>query len=101
MLISGPDVQRAAWRSTPASSTPPLIVLANRAPFRHERSEDGAARRVRTAGGLVTGVEPLRAARRGHGSPTARRRISQPPIPRGRISVRSGTSAVHAALRAD
>jgi trehalose-6-phosphate synthase len=92
MLISGPDVQRAAWRTRPASSTSPLIVLANRAPFRHERSGDGAARRVRTAGGLVTGVEPLLLASSGtwvaHGE-VADLAASDP---RGRISVRSGAS---------
>jgi len=92
MLISGPDVERAAWRTRPASSTSPLIVLANRAPFRHERSGDGAARRVRTAGGLVTGVEPLLLALSGtwvaHGEPADLAASD----PRGRISVRSGAS---------
>src|SRR3954452_15798927 len=92
MLISGPDVQRAAWRTRPASSTSPLIVLANRAPFRHERSDDGAARRVRTAGGLVTGVDPLLLASSGTWVAHGEEADLAASDPRGRISVRSGAS---------
>ena len=36
-----------------------VIVLANRAPFRHERSSDGCIRVSRSASGLVTALEPL------------------------------------------
>ena len=36
-----------------------VIVLANRAPFRHERSSDGKMRVARSASGLVTALEPL------------------------------------------
>jgi len=39
--------------------TPSLLVLANRAPFRHEVSASGAVRRQRSASGLVTAIEPL------------------------------------------
>jgi trehalose 6-phosphate synthase len=36
-----------------------IIVLANRAPFRHERDSDGSIRVARSASGLVTALEPL------------------------------------------
>ena len=36
-----------------------VIVLANRAPFRHERSGDGQVQLTRSASGLVTALEPL------------------------------------------
>jgi trehalose 6-phosphate synthase len=36
-----------------------MIVLANRAPYRHERAADGSVRLVRSASGLVTALEPL------------------------------------------
>ena len=36
-----------------------VIVLANRGPFRHERAPDGTIRVQRSAGGLVTALEPL------------------------------------------
>ena len=36
-----------------------IIVLANRAPFRHERSREGTVRLTRSASGLVTALEPL------------------------------------------
>ncbi len=36
-----------------------LIVLANRAPYRHEHSGDGRVTLTRTASGLVTALEPL------------------------------------------
>lgn len=38
---------------------PSLIVLANRAPFTHQRCSDGAVKRVRSASGLVTAIEPV------------------------------------------
>jgi trehalose 6-phosphate synthase len=37
----------------------PIVVLANRAPFRCERTEDGRVQVQRSAGGLVTAVEPI------------------------------------------
>ena len=36
-----------------------VIVLANRAPFTHERSADGRVRQKRSASGLVTALEPV------------------------------------------
>lgn len=36
-----------------------VIVLANRAPFRHERATDGQVVVKRSSGGLVTALEPL------------------------------------------
>jgi len=39
-----------------------LIVLANRAPYRHEHAPDGRVTLTRTASGLVTALEPLVAA---------------------------------------
>jgi len=55
------------------ASTVPLIVLANRAPFRHEHTPDGSFRVVRSASGLVTAIEPLVEAYSGtwiaHGEP--------------------------------
>lgn len=61
------------------SSTPPapsrVIVLANRAPFRHERDAQEQIVASRTAGGLVTALEPLVQAYSGvwvaHGAGTA------------------------------
>jgi trehalose 6-phosphate synthase len=43
---------------SPYAATP-LVVLANRAPFRHERATDGRICAQRSGGGLVTAVEPL------------------------------------------
>lgn len=37
----------------------PVVVLANRAPFRHERAPDGRISVQRSGSGLVTAVEPL------------------------------------------
>src|SRR5688500_11684201 len=39
-----------------------VIVLANRAPFTHERTGDGRVGLKRSASGLVTALEPLVAA---------------------------------------
>jgi trehalose 6-phosphate synthase len=36
-----------------------VIVLANRAPFKHQRSADGHVQLTRSASGLVTALEPL------------------------------------------
>lgn len=38
---------------------PPVVVLANRAPFRYERGPDGTTIARRSASGLVTAVEPI------------------------------------------
>ncbi len=55
-----------------------VVVLANREPFRHERTEDGIEVR-RSSGGLVTALEPLIAACAGvwvaHGSGSADRAV--------------------------
>ena len=37
----------------------PIVVLANRAPYRCERTEDGRVHVLRSASGLVTAVEPI------------------------------------------
>ena len=37
----------------------PIIVLANRAPFSHQRSPDGRIRMTRSGSGLVTALEPV------------------------------------------
>jgi trehalose 6-phosphate synthase len=37
----------------------PVVVLANRSPFRYQRGDDGVMRARRSAGGLVTAVEPI------------------------------------------
>jgi trehalose 6-phosphate synthase len=91
MLISGPDVKRATWRTTRAK-TSPLIVLANRAPFRHEASECGTGRRVRTASGLVTAVEPLLLASAGTWVAHGEEADLAAADPLGRITVRSSGS---------
>ena len=43
----------------PSGARSRVIVLANRAPFRHERSADGRAVATRSASGVVTALEPL------------------------------------------
>jgi trehalose 6-phosphate synthase len=40
-------------------STGPIVVLANREPVQHDRSADGSIVARRSAGGLVTALEPL------------------------------------------
>jgi trehalose 6-phosphate synthase len=37
----------------------PVVVLANRSPFRYQRDDDGVLRVQRSTGGLVTAVEPI------------------------------------------
>ncbi len=53
----------------------PIVVLANREPFRHDRAPDGRIVVSRSASGLVTAVEPLIRASSGvwvaHGAGTA------------------------------
>ena len=39
-----------------------VVVVANRAPFRHDRAADGSVTTTRSASGLVTALEPLVAA---------------------------------------
>jgi trehalose 6-phosphate synthase len=59
------------WMSSVRTTN--LIVLANRAPFRHERAPDGTTRIVRSASGVVTAIEPLMQSHAGtwvaHGAP--------------------------------
>jgi trehalose 6-phosphate synthase len=54
-------------RATPntSHSWSRVVVLANRAPFKHERGTDGRVVVGRCAGGLVTALEPLVEARSG------------------------------------
>ena len=56
-----------------------VIVLANRAPYRHERGPDGAVLLKRSGGGLVTALEPLVKAHSGiwvaHGAGDADRMV--------------------------
>ena len=56
-----------------------MVVLANREPFRHDRAADGGIVVNRTAGGLVTALEPLIHACSGvwvaHGAGTADRAV--------------------------
>lgn len=56
-----------------------VVVLANREPFRHERTPDGGIAVVRSASGLVTALEPLVEACRGvwvaHGAGSADRMV--------------------------
>jgi trehalose 6-phosphate synthase len=65
----------------PASTTEnqSLIVLANRAPFSHNRRPDGKVIATRSAGGLVTALEPLLETHSGtwvaHGSGDADRLV--------------------------
>lgn len=56
-----------------------IVVLANREPFRHDLADDGAVVVTRSAGGLVTALEPVVEAAGGvwvaHGAGTADRRV--------------------------
>jgi len=56
-----------------------IVVLANRAPFRHDRAPDGGIVVKRAGGGLVTALEPLVRACSGvwvaHGAGTADRAV--------------------------
>ena len=101
MLISHNDTsdltRRPGVRGVPHTSPPPLrktplIVLANRAPFRHERHADGRSSAVRSSGGLVTAIEPLIQAQSGtwvaHGDDSDLETADA----RGRVGVRSGRS---------
>ena len=83
------------FRAAPTRPAMPLIVLANRAPFRRERLADGSVSVVRSSGGLVTAIEPLIQAQSGtwvaHGE--------EPDFAAadafGRVAVRSGRSRYH------
>jgi trehalose 6-phosphate synthase len=72
-----------------------LIVLANRAPFSHERADNGRTRRIRTASGLVTAIEPLVEALSGtwiaHGEPADLKAADQ----QGRVRVARGGHQYH------
>jgi trehalose 6-phosphate synthase len=74
---------------------PSLIVLANRAPFAHERGQDGSVRRVRSASGLVTAIEPVVEALAGtwvaHGEPMDMRAGDRS----GRVAVSNGGRSYH------
>lgn len=54
-----PPIRRV--RASPDSSytRTPVVVLANRAPLRHEHVPGGRIRVRRSGGGVVTAVEPL------------------------------------------
>ena len=60
-------------------SSGPIVVLANREPFRHDRAPDGSIVVRRSASGLVTALEPLVQACSGiwvaHGAGTADRAV--------------------------
>ncbi len=68
-----------------------VIVVANREPYIHERSEDGSVALVHPASGLVAALEPVMRACSGvwvaHGSGSADREASDP---RGRLPVPPG-----------
>ena len=57
-----------------------IVVLANRAPFRHDRAPDGSIVVKQSSGGLVTALAPLMEACAGvwvaHGSGTADRMVA-------------------------
>jgi trehalose 6-phosphate synthase len=66
MLDDGEQNGSAAWTAQRLQawfnrycSGQSVIVLANRQPFRHERTADGGVVVNRSAGGLVTALEPL------------------------------------------
>ena len=84
MLTREPPKRRRAWNAERLRTTfttsfrdESLVVLANREPFRHDRAADGGINVTRSAGGLVTALEPLIEACSGvwvaHGSGTADR----------------------------
>jgi trehalose 6-phosphate synthase len=53
------EIQRLETLSTSPDDWNRVIVLANRAPVRHERAADGDLRVTRSASGLVTALEPI------------------------------------------
>ncbi|HUO84368.1 MAG TPA: trehalose-6-phosphate synthase, partial [Thermoanaerobaculia bacterium] len=75
--VSGPDRLRRLVAET--SPEAPLVLVANREPYLHEKREDAIVVR-RPASGLVTGVEPLLKACGGvwiaHGSGSADRLVT-------------------------
>jgi trehalose 6-phosphate synthase len=52
-------IRRLRASPSPPHTATPVVVLANRAPFRHDRAPDGRMCVQRSGGGLVTAVEPL------------------------------------------
>ena len=56
-LVRPPD--RSAPSRNPSLLSHRVIVLSNRAPFRHEHAADGSLTIKRSASGLVTALEPL------------------------------------------
>lgn len=71
-----------------------VIVVANREPYIHERTDDGAIRVLHPASGLVTALEPVMHACSGvwigHGSGSADREVSDR---KGRLRVPPGEDA--------
>ena len=53
------SIRRPQAPPNPSYTGAPVVVLANRAPFRHERGTDGRVSVHRSGSGLVTAVEPL------------------------------------------
>lgn len=66
-LLGRPDQSSGAVRIAPSLQATldmywpgtPVVVLANRSPFRVQRDDDGVLRVRRSTGGLVTAVEPI------------------------------------------
>jgi trehalose 6-phosphate synthase len=71
-----------------------VVIVANRAPYIHERTSDGALRVLHPASGLVTAVEPIMRACSGtwiaHGSGSADRETADA---KGRIPVPPGEAS--------
>jgi trehalose 6-phosphate synthase len=86
-MLRPPDpIARPAWSAerlrtwlASAYDGDSIVVLANREPFRHDRAPDGRVVVRRSAGGLVTALEPLLQACSGvwvaHGNGTADRAV--------------------------
>ena len=72
-MLGQRDALERQWRTAgrqgaslyPPYPRPPVVVLANRAPFQHDHSPGGEIRITRSASGLVTAVEPLLAEQSG------------------------------------
>jgi trehalose 6-phosphate synthase len=77
------------------STEPSLIVLANRAPFSHQRSADGTVKRVRSASGLVTAIEPIVEALSGTWIAHGERPDLQAADRAQRVAVRQGGRCYH------
>jgi trehalose 6-phosphate synthase len=91
-----PRTNTQSFRPRTAGSTEPfdgIVVLANRAPVRHEETTKGVLKTVRSSGGLVTALEPLIETTGGvwvgHGCGVADKRASDS---RDGVTVRAGKS---------